>query len=385
MKKLWSFAGACFSAALLAACGGTSNGLSTPVSVAPQIGAHQSSARITSRPVTEGPNLYIANGGYPANTVTVYAPGSNSVLRTISQGVYQPQALAFDVGGNLYVANYGCFSGPSCSPTVPSTVTVYAPGSTSVLRTISQGVNTPAALAIDGTGNLYVANPADYPSKGPSTVTVYAPGSNTVLRTISQGVDFPDALALDGSDNLYVANTNANTVTVYASGKTSILRTITQGVADPLALALDASQNLYVANCGKCLSSGTDTVTVYAPGRKNVLRTISDDVNRPNALAFDASGSLNVANYGCPSPFCRKIHEYAPSTVTVYAPAGKSVLRTISQGLKEPYRLAFDGLGNLYVGNYGNNHVTVYAPRSKKLLRTISQGVNFPTALAFGP
>jgi DNA-binding beta-propeller fold protein YncE len=48
-------------------------------------------------------------------------------------------------------------------------------------------------------------------------VTVYAPGSKSVLRTISQGLNDPGALAFDGSGNLYVANITGNAVTVYAT------------------------------------------------------------------------------------------------------------------------------------------------------------------------
>ena len=95
-----------------------------------------------------------------------------------------------------------------------STVTVYAPGSKNVLRTISQGVNAPYALAFDGSGDLYVAN------ANANTVTVYASGGGTVLRTISKGVKYPDALAFDSYGNLYVANASGYTVTVYAPGST---------------------------------------------------------------------------------------------------------------------------------------------------------------------
>ena len=63
-------------------------------------------------------------------------------------------------------------------------MTVYAPGSTSPLRTISQDVSYPVALAFDESGDLCVAN-ADG-NNGNGSVTVYAPGSTSVLRTISQ-------------------------------------------------------------------------------------------------------------------------------------------------------------------------------------------------------
>ena len=96
-----------------------------------------------------------------------------------------------------------------------NTVTVYASGTTSVLDTISEGVNEPYSLALDGSGNLYVANLST------STVTVYASGSTSVLRTISQGVSWPTALAFDDSGNLYVTNLTGGTVTVYAPGQRS--------------------------------------------------------------------------------------------------------------------------------------------------------------------
>jgi sugar lactone lactonase YvrE len=211
-------------------------------------------------------NLYVGRG----NAVAVYGQRGKRLLRTIYQGINNPQALAFDSSGNLYVANYN-----------NATITVYAPGSTSVLRTISQGLGETRTLAFDIYGNLYAAN------WGTNTVTAYAPGSTNVLLTISQGIAGPWGLTTDASGNVYVGNTqggsNPQTVTVYAEGSTAILRTITQDVDIPLALAVDRSGNLYVANAGE-RSNGT--VTVYAPGSTSVLRTISHGISTPQALAF---------------------------------------------------------------------------------------------------
>ena len=147
---------------VLSACAG-SNGLSpaTPATVTPSLAA---AAHSVVLPAIATPNLYVVN--YAGNSVTVYDSSGKNELRTISQGLDVPVALAFDGSGDLYVANYSA-----------STVTVYAKGGGSVLRTISSGVNEPYVLAFDGSGNLYVAN------LGTNTVTVYAPGSGKVLRT----------------------------------------------------------------------------------------------------------------------------------------------------------------------------------------------------------
>ena len=93
---------------------------------------HQQSS-LYAEPPGSNPNLYVLNLGN--STVTVYAKNGTKVLRTISQGMHNPNALLFGSAGYLYVANGG-----------NSTVTEYAPGSTKVLRTISQGLNLPIAL-----------------------------------------------------------------------------------------------------------------------------------------------------------------------------------------------------------------------------------------------
>ena len=172
------------------------------------IAVRQSIALATGPERASGANLYVVN--YTGNTVTVYAPGKTSVKRTISKHLKTPVTMVFDRAGNLYVANYygGGGKGHIC---------VYSPGRGLLLRRIWQGVHFPVALALDGSNNLYVANlEGGGTLKG--SVTVYAPGSTTVLRTISQGVDFPYALAFDNLGNLYVANNPAQTVTVYCPG-----------------------------------------------------------------------------------------------------------------------------------------------------------------------
>lgn len=95
-------------------------------------------------------------------------------------------------------------------------------------------------MALDRTGKLYVgycascANNGDYDS-----VTVYAPGSTKVVRAIEGSVFGPSALAFDDSGHLYVASglSSSGSITVYARNSAKLLRTITQGIEEPIALA----------------------------------------------------------------------------------------------------------------------------------------------------
>lgn len=55
----------------------------------------------------------------------------------------------------------------------------------------------------------------------------------------------------------------------------------------------------------------------------------------------------------------------------------------ITDGVDAPYWLTFDSIGNLYVGNQGNDTITVYGPGKTQVLETITDGVDLPIALAF--
>lgn len=85
------------------------------------------------------------------NRISVYNTATKQqnppVLRTITSGVHGPNGIAVDKSGNLYVANY-----------VSNTVTIYAPNASTPKATLSTSLNGPWDVKVDGFGNVYVAN-----------------------------------------------------------------------------------------------------------------------------------------------------------------------------------------------------------------------------------
>ncbi len=109
-----------------------------------------------------------ANAG--TQTLSVYTGPALSATLT---GISDPQAMAIDAAGNLYVATY------------PNSVSRFAPGATTPNATLT-GVNNPTALAIDGNGTLYVAN------FNSNTVSKYAPAPSLLaLRSRESTVRRP--------------------------------------------------------------------------------------------------------------------------------------------------------------------------------------------------
>lgn len=302
-------------------------------------------------PSTE--NLYVANGGGSKGTVAVFKPGSSSPLRTISEGIDYPDWLAFDAKQHLYVANFG-----------NNTVSAYDVDSTVVLRTITKDIVEPGVVAVDPVdGYLYVGSVF-------GGVTVYQAKTGSYVRTIDAKAAAL-AVAFDQAGNIYVANYlgSDGSVSVYSPKKNKLLRTITDGTDGAISLAFDSDEHLFVGNS---YHSGASSVTEYAKGGSKPIRTIVASLNYPVALACDASRNLFVANENT-------------NTVTVYAPGSTALSRAITSGINVPVSLAFGPSGYLNVANAIGNSVTEYPPGSGKVSRKLTTGIDNPLFVTFGP
>jgi hypothetical protein len=137
-------------------------------------------------------NLFVANcspchsyGKEHGGSITVYARGSGVPSRTITNGIDWPVAMAFDGEDGLAVAN---------APwSEKGSVAVYGSG-LGPTHNITKGIASPNAIAVDPSGNIYVSNiPA---AKGKQFgITVYS-ARGSLLRTITNGVRVPTALAI---------------------------------------------------------------------------------------------------------------------------------------------------------------------------------------------
>ena len=315
--------------------------------------------------------LYVANSG----SVTAYKVGTQAVLRTVTAKLSHPGAVAIDPAGNFYVADL--------TGAHQNTVSEYALGQRAPKRILSGlalccGNRQQAhQLALDGSGNLYVANAGGCPPD--NTVNVYAPGQTSPSRTITLPSTEckPFALLLDDRGDLYVITQtygpykgypgHYGSIYEYSPGATSPSRTIPDKDT-PTAMALDSAENLYVVDSGNLKNGGDAGVSVYVPGKTTPKRRIK---GLRGALdgAVDASGNLYVADSG-------------DNVVKVYAPRSTSVLRRLPANY--PDALAFDPSGNLYVANDGNSTVEAFAPGSARPFVTITSGVNQPLGIAIG-
>lgn len=249
-------------------------------------------------------------------------------------GLSLPEGLALDVDSNVYATNAGNYLIPGNDLTIyPALGDSIGTLNEAPMITIGGSgtsqteLAAPSAIALDTAGRIYVTNSSGGPSQTGS-VTVYSSIGNSAgtlneapIASIS-GADTalsrPDGIALDSTGNIYVANFGEfqngtygpSSITVYPS------TVVTSGGGDvkPLAtisgsntqlngssgIALDMSGNVYVTNFGKYGSGSfsVPSITVYSGtavrrgGNLKPIATISG-----SKTTLDEPGGITIGSF----------------------------------------------------------------------------------------
>ncbi len=207
--------------------------------------------------------------------VSVYDPGSLGVTRVldIPQGVTGAVGVAVDKNNMLYVVNVA--AGRLLHRTPPS-VTEYARGANSPtfqIRPGFAGLNDPTGVAVDGSGNVYVADN----SGANASVDVYGPGNQTTaIRTLSDPrLGLAASIVADNGGNVYVSDVTNKDLAYFPAGSTSASAIITDGsfAVEPAGMMIDPSGNLWVSISGST-SIVEELSGTALPGSVSIIDTL---------------------------------------------------------------------------------------------------------------
>ena len=211
------------------------------------------------------------NGGGSVINVTQAGAtyvAADPVTDLVAAGLNAPGGVAVDGAGDVYIADTGNNAIKEWTA---------AGGLTTLVGT---GLSGPTGLAVDGAGNVYIADTGDNAVKEWRAGAI--PGSAPV--TSLAGLHAPAGVAVDGSGNVYIADTGDNVIAELPAGAGAATNLIATGLTGPQGVAVDGAGNVYAA------STGGNGLVEWLPGLGAVTLAAGGAVAGPAGLAVDVQG-----------------------------------------------------------------------------------------------
>jgi sugar lactone lactonase YvrE len=339
------------------------------------------------------------------------ADGTNLVEAT-GTVLSRPSGLVFDAAGNLYIADTGDNQIIEVSPvgvvnTIAGTGEQGYSGDNGAAT--SALLDTPSGVAVDAAGNLYIADTHNNRIRKVASgiiTTIVGTGvagfSDDSGAATSATLNLPTAIAVDATGNLYIADTNNHRIrkvsgttitTVAGDGEQlylndGVLATQT-GLDSPGGIAVDALGNLYIGDThNQRIRKVTQSSGLISTLAGNGTKSFSGDggeagsatLATPRGVSTAADGSIYLAD----SDNQRIRNISASGTITTTAgdgeqgflgdtgPASQAVLDTphavaaFSSGVvavadtnNQRVRMIFDNSINTVVGRGNNGSVAL--------------------------
>lgn len=250
---------------------------------------------------------------------------------------------------------------------------------------LKAGLYLPTSIARDGAGNMYIADTLhNMIRKVDTTQTISTIAGNGSAGYSGDGgpaasatLNTPSGVALDGAGNVYIADTGNNVVREIEAA-TGIIRTVagngtagnagdrglavTANLNQPLGVTVDLAGNLFIADTGNNRIREVDPVyhvIFHVAGDPNGAAGYSGDngpaasamLNGPNAVAFDGSGDMIIPD--ALNNVVRKV--WTNSTIFTLAGGGTSPIiygpDATQAKLNLPSAVVVDPAQNIYIAD----------------------------------
>jgi hypothetical protein len=253
-----------------------------------------------------------------------FGPGAQTTL--VSTGLDNPIELAVDAAGDAFIANAN--SG--------SVVEVPAGCTTTACQIlVAGGLSSPTGVAVDGAGDVFIAD------RGNSRIVEVPAGctnGSCQITLPASGLLYPLGVAVDGSGNVFVTDGGTQQVVeLFADCSYRCQTTVGIGLAAAFAVAVDAAGDVFIAD-----SANLKLVEVPAGcAVSNCQVTLATNFGAVQ-IAVDAAGDIFT------------VGSVAQQVLEIPAGCASSdCWVTFGTGLRNPWGVALDGAGNIFIDDAG--------------------------------
>jgi hypothetical protein len=289
----------------------------------------------------------------PFSGLTSAPPDWTLAMTYVGGGLNHPASIAVDASGNVWTSNY-CSSSSACS-----SVSEFSPTGATVSSSSGYTDGTlweTYGMAIDYLGHIWVANEqTSSVNSGHGTLTEMNSSGTVISPTggySAGGIDFPIAVATDNEGEVWTANEGNSTASLLANTGSAISGSSGwgsgDGLAGPVAVAVDSGRNAWFADeeadggAVSCISPNGSPIATIDSGGYETAGIVTDAVGT-------GLGHVWAANYSSSSI----------SELTITGACTATVVSTYTGGgLDHPNGIAVDGAGNDWTANYFGNSVT---------------------------